>query len=135
MVNIKIPIKLKSEANASEHWIKGHKRHKTHKALVRYFLTGCHKPDTFPINVTLIRHSPRPFDRDDNLRTAFKWIKDEIADFLLGNVYASTGTLKGKRLHGRNDDDERIIWNYRQEKSGVREYFICVQIEQTSPID
>lgn len=58
-----------------------------------------------PCKIGLTRLSTRKLD-DDNLVGAFKWIRDEIADCLI------PGQAKG-----RADGDQRLSWEYRQQKS------------------
>jgi|SRR5271157_2998663 len=103
-ISWQIPLETISEANTSEHWTKKHKRHKHQKSVIAWqFMTE--KPDiSLPCKVRLTRISPRSLD-DDNLRMAFKWIRDAIADNL----------IPGKAA-GRADDDKRIFWEYAQEK-------------------
>jgi len=131
---VKVPIRLVSEANSSEHWTKKNKRHKIQKFLTRSYL-GTHLMPELPVHVKLTRWSPRLFDKDDNLPTAFKYIKDEIADVFCGETYSKTG----RRVHGRNDASEYITWEYCQEKTTAKEHYITVEIESkkqptTTPI-
>jgi hypothetical protein len=62
---------------------------------------------------------------DDNLRFSLKWIRDEISECLIPEKRKSYVDKNGKLRHlkGRADDDERITWDYAQEKNqtyGVR---------------
>lgn len=99
-----IPMQTVSEANKSEHWSKKHKRHKTQKWQIRCAFST-HMPKVqLPALVKLIRISPRSLD-DDNLTSAFKWIRDEIG-----------AKLTGDDRPGRGDGDPRIKWMYDQEK-------------------
>lgn len=59
-----------------------------------------------PCNVRLTRIGRR-LD-DDNLRGALKYIRDAIAELLVPGLAI-----------GRADDDERINWEYNQEKGKV----------------
>lgn len=99
-----LPIETVSEANLQQHWSKKHKRHKAQKIQI-WCKFQKEKPSiSLPCIVHLTRISPRFLD-DDNLRVAFKWIRDEIAN----NI------IPGKAA-GRADDDPRIEWQYSQEK-------------------
>jgi len=69
------------------------------------------------LTIKLIRISPRKLDEDDNLPTAFKWVKDAIADIL----------IPGKAA-GRADDSPLFKWKYDQEKGKVREKAIRVEV-------
>lgn len=64
-------------------------------------------------------------DEEDNLRMAFKWIKDEISVCLVPEKRTYYTDKKGKlrEVKGRADDDKRIKWEYGQEKArklGIR---------------
>jgi len=76
-----------------------------------------------PCIVTMTRISPRFLDEEDNLRMAFKWIKDEISECIFPEKRKSYVTTKGKIRHikGRADSDARITWKYAQEKSPTQE--------------
>lgn len=117
---LKIPIKLVSEANSSEHWTKKSKRHKIQKLLIRSYLMR-EKIPPLPICVTLIRYAPRPFD-SDNLQSAFKYARDAISEFVTGCNQA-----------GMADSDPRIKWVYKQEKTTEKEHFILIEILSDFP--
>ena len=121
MISIKIPIRIVSEANSNEHWIKKAKRHKQQKLLIRAYM----KQHTFslPIRVKLTRHAPRPFD-SDNLQSAFKYIRDAVAE-----------NLTGIKKAGMADSDLRIIWEYFQEKTTDKEYFVTLLFSQVDILD
>jgi len=63
-------------------------------------------PGLLPCTVHLIRIG-RKLD-SDNLQGAFKYIRDAIAELLVPGLAT-----------GRADDDERITWEYAQEKGKV----------------
>ena len=72
----------------------------------------------------MTRMGPRILD-DDNLRFSLKWIRDEISECLIPEKRATYLDKNGKLRHikGRADDDDRITWEYAQEKNqnyGVR---------------
>jgi hypothetical protein len=66
----------------------------------------------------MTRYAPRPYD-DDNIRSAFKYVRDAISEFVLG--LADNKAYKA----GRADNDPRLTWVYAQEKTdtgGVLHY-------------
>ncbi len=117
-ITIEIPIRLVSESNVREHWSKSHKRHKAQKIAVAWKMKEYMQDIKLPCKITLRRASPRQFDVDDNLRTAFKYIKDEVANQL----------IPGKRP-GMADSDPRIEWQYDQVKS--KAYYVILEIESS----
>lgn len=111
---LKIPIELKSEANIHDHWLRKHKRRKSHIWAVKcVFAQERPKVESFPVMATLVRYSPRKLD-DDNLIAAFKWIRDAIADL-----------IKPGFKPGRADANDDIVFKYSQEKS-VDKYVIII---------
>lgn len=69
----------------------------------------------------------RDYD-DDNLVSAFKWIRDEISECLIEDstgkfAYEIPEKTRVNKAKGRRDSDPRIKWEYAQEKSknkGIR---------------
>lgn len=114
-----IPLKIQSEANCSEHWVKKKKRHDTQKWVVKKVWLDNGFNFNLPIEITLIRVSPRCLDQEDNLPMSFKWIKDSIADCI----------IPGK-APGRADDCKQITWKFDQKRGKVRENYIEVIIEE-----
>jgi len=86
--------------------------------LVRAFLKW--KPFKFPVYVTLIRYAPRFFD-DDNLQSAFKYIRDQISE-----------TLLDCHIAGRADNDARIKWEYFQKKTKCKEHYVEIHLSEQS---
>lgn len=115
---VKIPIRLVSEANSSEHWTKKSKRHKIQKFLVTSYLKTKVIPE-LPFCVTLTRFAPRPFD-GDNLQTAFKYVRDALSEYVTGCNQA-----------GMADSDPRITWEYKQEKTTGKEHYITIEITKS----
>ncbi len=112
---VKIPIRLISESNSSEHWSKKSKRHKIQKLLVRSYLNrGC--LPSLPCTVTLTRYAPRSFD-SDNLQGSCKYVRDSVSEALTNTTQA-----------GMADNDPRIKWVYKQEKTKEKEYFVTIEI-------
>lgn len=123
-----IPLKTVSEANCSEHWSKKSKRHRQQQFYIRSLFAHEAMQITLPCTVTLIRLSPRMLD-DDNLRSAFKWIRDEISECILPEkvkFYQKKGKLY--ILKGHADSDSRITWVYGQEKQST--LGIRIEIEE-----
>lgn len=101
-----LPIKVISEANCCDRWAK-HKRKKIHKGNIDVFCRQDLLKVILPCKVTFTRKAPRFFD-DDNLPSAFKWMRDRIAQILF------PGTLPGKA-----DNRPTVKWIYQQEKSST----------------
>jgi len=138
-VEFEVPIKTVSEANCSEHWTKKAKRRKQQHFFVRQAFkmsaqNVCSKCETssqngfLPCIVTLTRLSPRLLD-DDNLISAFKGIRDELAECLIPESRKSYLTQKGtfKAIKGRADGDNRIKWRYEQEKASKQGIRITIE--------
>lgn len=104
----RLPIITVSEANSTEHWSKKHKRHKAQKNLILLAFKIHSLKIELPCVIKLIRLSPRLLD-DDNLLSAFKFIRDEISSQLIPGL-----------APGRADSDPRIKWEYNQEKSKTK---------------
>ena len=107
-ISCDLNLRTVSEANSSEHWTAKRKRHLQQQFFVRQILKPFQGKITLPCKVTLTRLGGKSLDAHDNLRMAFKYIVDEIADFL----------CPGKKK-GQADDDKRIEWFYSQEKRSV----------------
>lgn len=105
-VYIKLPLRTVSLANQREHWRKRHRRTKAERQAA-FLATPKLTP---PCVVTLTRIAPRALD-DDNLRGAFKAIRDGVADRL-----------------GVNDADPAVSWRYDQRRGKPKEYAVVVEI-------
>lgn len=96
-----LPIETRSEANTREHWGVKAKRAKTQRSDAHYWCRIkfglLDIPETAKIHVRLVRLAPKQLD-SDNLASAFKAIRDGIADYLK-----------------IDDGDARIDWEYAQE--------------------
>lgn len=116
-----LPIKTISEANRSEHWKKSSKRHKQQQFFIRSMFLREAREIPMPCIVKMVRLSSRFLDEDDNLRMAFKWIKDEIADCMFPDKIKTYIDKNGitRQLKGRNDDTPLIKWQYAQEKCSI----------------
>lgn len=109
MIELTLPLKLVSGANAREHWSSRAKRAKSHRQAC--IMVPVH---SLPCVVTLTRLGPRALDTD-NLAISAKHTRDGIADRL-----------------GVNDNDPRVEWRYAQEKS--KAYGVRVQISQPGEV-
>lgn len=103
---VEVPIRIESVANLREHWGKKAARAKKHRESA--ILVPKH---ALPCRVTMMRIAPRNLD-DDNLASAFKNLRDGIADRL-----------------GVKDNDPRVEWRYLQNKGKPKEYTAFVVIE------
>ena len=105
-IDLTIPIKTVSEANSSEHWSAKHKRHKAQKTNIALALNSAlsQQQVVLPCRIKLTRISPRFLD-DDNLVSAFKHIRDYIANIL----------IPGMRM-GFADSSTKLSWEYDQVK-------------------
>jgi hypothetical protein len=127
IIDFELPIETKSEANISEHWSKRRKRYKIQELQIfsafnnhfnrGYFCSSPKEQIKLPCEVVMTRISPRTLDEEDNLRMAFKHIKDCIADFIRPGF-----------APGRADDTEEIAWIYRQTKGNPRQKGIRIEI-------
>lgn len=107
-IAVTLPIRTYSLTNQRCHWMKKHRIAKGH----RLACLAIPKMDGswLPCVVTLTRIAPRELD-DDNLTSSTKSVRDSVADRL-----------------GVDDRDPRVRWEYGQERGGVREYAVRVEI-------
>ncbi len=106
-----IPIRLVSEANQREHWIKKHARNRMQKKAVWLTLMSA-KPSfhTIGATFTLTRHGNK-MDTDNNAGS-FKHVQDEIAKWF-----------------GINDGDPKYTWVYKQQKAPMGCYGVTILVE------
>jgi hypothetical protein len=104
-----IPHRLPSAANERLHWRVKAKRTRAQRELVAIYIGG-KRPPALPVVVTLIRIAPRALD-GDNLQSAFKAMRDEVANWL-----------------GVPDNHPSIRWEYGQRRGGVGEYAVTISI-------
>jgi hypothetical protein len=120
-VTWQLPIKTASESNSSEHWTKKGKRHRIQKDRIKtqFFLV---KPNiSLPCHVYLTRIAPKRLDEGDNLPNSMKYVRDAVSECLTNTTLA-----------GRADGDNRISWEYGQERGKVREYAVRIEIEEVT---
>jgi hypothetical protein len=108
---ILLPLNIVSVANLREHWRKKAKRTQAHRAAAVVVPTRL----PLPAVVTLTRIAPRPLD-DDNLASAFKALRDGIAD-----------------RFGVPDNHPDLTWRYAQRKGAVRQYAAEIVISPREP--
>lgn len=108
-----LPIKTVSEANSREHWRVKNRRKRAQQAEVNVeWKRAVKRKVTLPCVVRLTRVAPNMLD-DDNLRSAFKGIRDEVA-----------------RLVGVDDGSDQIRFEYEQHKSeGRGHYDVFIEVE------
>ncbi len=119
------PIRVVSAANARECWQARARRVKRERGQMRLMMRACFgdgakwEPlEGVRLFVTLVRIAPRMLDKHDGLPFAFKGHVDGIADWL-----------------GLDDADTRLVWMYRQERAGVRQYALRVELHHSVPRD
>jgi hypothetical protein len=119
MIQFEIPMTsglLKSEGNIAQHWTKKSKRHKQQQFLTKLYFAQYHHLVKLPVSIRMVRISPRTLDFD-NLVYSLKWVRDALADSLISGL-----------APGRADGDDRIKWNYGQEKGKPKEYALRIEI-------
>lgn len=109
-MTIDLPLRIVSVANESEGWRRKATRTKKHRKHAWLAMLQKPKPK-LPCIVKLIRIAPRELD-GDNLQSAFKAVRDGIADRL-----------------GMDDRDPRVVWIYAQERGKPKEYSARIQID------
>ncbi|HUW35466.1 MAG TPA: hypothetical protein VM223_27970 [Planctomycetota bacterium] len=126
MIRLTLPIRTVSEANKREHWAVTARRVKEQRSTARLLTTvaldqrrlvkieGDDVVMTLPERFTLklIRIAPCKLD-SGNLEVSFKGVQDGIADAI-----------------GIDDGDERITWQYAQERGQPKQYAVRVEIEE-----
>lgn len=112
IVRVTVPIRTVSEANRRDHWAVKSKRAKEQRWAVAGVLHRQCEVE-LPAIVTLTRIAPRMLD-DDNLRSALKACRDQVAD----------------ELGLPNDRDARVTWRYEQLKGRPKEYAVQIEVSQ-----
>lgn len=114
MLVAEIPIRLVSLANQREHWSRRAARAQRHKGLVEAIVGPIWRQGQLelPLTVLITRIAPRRLD-SDNLAISAKSIRDGVADMI-----------------GIDDADPRVIWLYDQERGGVKEYAVRIEISE-----
>jgi hypothetical protein len=115
MVEIKLPIRTVSEANARGHWAAKAKRVRSHRVTVGLALRGRVASLRLPAVVVLTRVAPSSGLDGDNLLGSLKACRDGVADAL-----------------GVDDRDPRVRWEYRQERGP---YAVVVRVMAASEVE
>lgn len=116
-------LEVVSEANRGGHWRGRHQRAKRQKERIGIeLLMRRDRLPRPPLTVTLVRIAPRRLD-DDNLRRAFKAIRDEVATAIL--------PVNAGNQHRRwaDDGDGQIVWLYEQRKGQPKERAVQIRLE------
>ena len=116
-----LPLKTADETNCYEHPAVKKKRHKQQQFFIRRLFIREDRKINLPCVIKFIRLSPGAMDEEDNLRMAFKWIKDEVGACLFPEKVVTYMTKKGqlRENKGHADSDNRVKWEYGQEKSAI----------------
>ncbi len=120
-----IPLKTTDETNGYEHRFVKTKRHKQQQFFIKQLFAHEKRDIKLPCTVKVIRLSRSFMDEEDNLRMAFKWIKDQVGACMFPDKSVVYVTREGKirENKGHADSDKRVTWEYGQEKSkslGIR---------------
>jgi hypothetical protein len=119
VIALEVLMALPSVSNQRLHWAKKAKQTKDQRVevawcfRVKHSTAGTSWRSMLPVEVTLIRQRPkggRAYD-DDNLRAAFKAVRDAVAFEL-----------------GVTDNDPRVAWRYADEKSGNGLPYVRIEI-------
>lgn len=120
-VSALLPMALPSCANLREHWAVRAKRVKGQRLAATFALRAMVGDVRAELQagarlvVTLTRVAPRQLD-DDNLASAFKGVRDGVADVL-----------------GIDDRDTRVAWRYEQEKGAPKQAAVGIRIDVRQP--
>lgn len=120
-LELSLPIVTVSESNCNETWKDKHIRHKVQKHALKRAIGPFKINICQPCVVTWVRYGPKLLDEHDNLRMAFKWLADGLAEELTGDYRP-----------GKADETKSIIWQYGQVKS--KEYYIKLIVEWDSKL-
>lgn len=117
IIRFTLPLEVVSEANQRGHWAKHHKRKQAHRWIAcqytKVWLWTELGGRVCVVTLTRVKGPrQRDFD-DDNLRSAFKAIRDGIADAI-----------------GIDDGSKGIRWEYAQERRGGSLGCVAVKIER-----
>lgn len=103
------------------HWAKRHRIADEQKKSIKLALLSKELVNATKWHVTLSRiynSYGHEMDEDDNLRSAFKHIKDAVADFINPGL-----------APGQADGLGNIVWSYHQERLKGKQSFVQVDIE------
>lgn len=117
MIVVRLPIRVNCERNARGNRFALARRTKEQRAIARMSLPPMAPWLDLPLTIHFARYGKRLLDKDDNLRDAFKALKDGVADWL-----------------GRDDADESLTWLYSQEIAAEYSVRIAVSKTESRPI-
>jgi hypothetical protein len=110
MIEIRMPVKIVSVANLRLHWAVKAKLAKSHRSKAFSALASVAAPPAPPCTLVLTRVAPRALD-GDNLQSAFKAVRDGVADWL-----------------GVDDGHQQLDWQYKQRKDGPKVYAVEIEV-------
>lgn len=110
-MRVYVPIKLPSLANTRMHWRAMAKIKQQQRRAVKYALIGKTVPP-LPLTITITRIGARKLD-DDNLRSACKYVRDQIAEFV-----------------GVDDGSTLYTWRYDQRTAPRGQHGIGIEIAE-----
>jgi len=110
MIEVEIDVKLVSIANLRLHWAAKARVAKSYRAKAYKALSAVAAPPVPPCTIVLTRVAPRALD-GDNLQSAFKAVRDGVADWL-----------------GVDDGNTQLDWQYKQRSDGVKTYKVEVEV-------
>lgn len=112
-VDFTFPYRTRAHLNTRHAWQASHSAKKKEREALLYGWVAAGKPKPpFPATITFVRIAPRPLDEGDNLASAFKAMRDELAD----------------RLGVRDDRRGPITWAYAQERGAPNTYAVRVEM-------
>lgn len=115
MIDVTLPLRLVSEANARGSWPAGASRAAEQRRVVGLTLRT-RKAPSLPCVVRITRIAPRELD-DDNLARACKAVRDEVAAFL-----------------GVDDRNPQASWAYGQRRGKAREYAVRITVRSLDEV-
>ena len=110
MIEIRMQVKIVSVANLRLHWAVKAKLAKSHRSKAFSALASVAAPPAPPCTLVLTRVAPRALD-GDNLQSAFKAVRDGVADWL-----------------GVDDGHQQLDWQYKQRKDGPKVYAVEIEV-------
>lgn len=111
MIEVNLPLKIISVANAREYHYDRARRHRLHRRTAWLaMLSAMSTPPKPPLTIRLTRIGPRLLD-SDNLASGFKAVRDGIADWLKVD-----------------DGSADLTWQYAQKSQGPGKYGASVEI-------
>ena len=109
--------RTRSEMNQREHFhAKASRTAKQRKAAYLALRAETYTPPPPPLVIRMTRIASRPIKDGDNLQSAFKAVRDGIADFLK-----------------IDDGDDRLQWVVAQRKGKPRQHGVWVEISWREP--